>query len=145
MLKPDEKFPYEDIVDMPHHVSEKRPKMSMTDRAAQFSPFAALTGYEDAIKETARLTEEMCILDEDSKAELDRKLRELTAESKENREVSITYFQPDEKKSGGAYITTVGKIKKIDDVEHAVHLNNGKKIPIDFIVNVERATLEIDD
>lgn len=137
MPKPDEKFPYEDIVDMPHHVSETRPQMSMSDRAAQFSPFSALTGYEAAIRETARLTEEMCILDEDSKAELDRKLRELTAETMGNREVAITYFQPDEKKSGGAYVTATGIIKKIDDVERTVCMKSGKKISVDFIVDVD--------
>lgn len=140
MPKPDEKFPYEDIVDMPHHISETRPRMSMADRAAQFSPFSALTGYEAAIRETARLTEEMCILDEDSKAELDSKLRELTAQKTGNREVAITYFQPDEKKSGGAYVTATSTIKKIDEVERTVCLKSGKKIPVDFIVDVENLT-----
>ena len=137
MAKQDEGFPYEDIVDLPHHVSETRPQMSMVDRAAQFSPFSALTGYEAAIQETARLTEEMCFLDEDSKAELDRKLRALIELPSENRTVTITYFQPDEKKNGGAYVTAAGVIKKIDDIERIVCMMEGKKIAIDTIVAVE--------
>lgn len=141
MGRADERFPYDDIIDLPRHISKKRPQMSMIDRAAQFSPFAALTGYEAAIQETARLTEEQSFLDEDSKAELDRRLRVLTEQHIDKPEVDITYFQPDEKKEGGAYVTASGRIKKIDDVERTVCLMDGRKILIEQIVNVESSVL----
>lgn len=141
MGRADERFPYDDIIDLPRHISKKRPQMSMIDRAAQFSPFAALTGYEAAIQETARLTEEQSFLDEDSKAELDRRLRVLTEQHIDKPEVDITYFQPDEKKEGGAYVTASGRIKKVDDVERTVCLMDGRKILIEQIVNVESSVL----
>ena len=141
MGRADERFPYDDIIDLPRHISKKRPQMSMIDRAAQFSPFAALTGYEAAIQETARLTEEQSFLDEDSKAELDRRLRVLTEQHIDKPEVDTTYFQPDEKKEGGAYVTASGRIKKVDDVERTVCLMDGRKILIEQIVNVESSVL----
>ena len=96
---------YNDIIDLPHHISTTRPRMSMLDRAAQFSPFAALTGYDAAIKETGRLTGQRIELTEECRAVLDRKQQVLLENLAEHPEVSVTYFVPDERKSGGAYVT----------------------------------------
>lgn len=125
---------YDDIINMPHHVSSKRQRMSMIDRAAQFSPFAALTGYDAAVKETARLTDKRIELDEYEKAALDEKLRIALEYPKE--EITITYFKPDARKDGGAYINSTGKLKKIDDYERVVVLVNGLKIPIEDIMEI---------
>ena len=141
MSKVDDRFPYEDIVDLPHPVSKNRARMSMIDRAAQFSPFSALSGYDAAIRETERLTDEMCLLDEDSMVILDRKLRAVMEQPAGKREAVITYFQPDERKSGGAYVTVSGEIKKLDDVLRAVYMKDGTKIPVDAIVDVESKAL----
>lgn len=124
---------YDDIINLPHHVSEKHPQMSLHDRAAQFSPFAALTGYDDAVKETARLTDTMFELDEDEKSILDEKLRR----SLENKdEISVTYFVKDNKKEGGSYNTVSGTIKKIDEYLRTLVLNSGEEIPIDNIYDI---------
>lgn len=137
MNKVDDRFPYEDIVDLPHPVAKNRARMSMIDRAAQFSPFSALSGYDAAIRETARLTEEMSLLDDDSKVILDRKLRTIMEQPVGKREAVITYFQPDDKKSGGAYVSVSGEIKKLDDALRAVYMKDGTKIAVDAIVDVE--------
>ena len=128
---------YKDIIDLPHHVSKKRPQMSMEDRAAQFSPFAALTGHDAAIRETARLTEEQVTFDEEALAVLDIKLRMLLEYPGTLPEVEITYFEPDTSKSGGAYITVRGFIKKIDTTEKKIVLRDNTMIPIDLIANFE--------
>lgn len=128
---------YDDIINLPHHTSSKRPRMSMIDRAAQFSPFAALTGYDAAIKETARLTDRRIELDEYSKAALDERLRMIHDHIKENPEITITYFQPDERKAGGAYLSVIGSIKKIDNYERSVIMQDGQKIPIEEIMEIE--------
>ena len=129
--------PYDDIISLPHHTSPKHPRMAPIDRAAQFAPFAALTGHEAAIRETARLTDHRAELDEDAKAELDMRLRLLADHLREQPPVSITYFQPDMKKAGGAYLTASGSIKKIDDVLKAVVMTDGLHIPIRDIYQVE--------
>jgi len=128
---------YEDIINLTHHVSKTRPQMSMLDRAAQFSPFAALTGYDAAIKETGRLTDEKIELDEDRKAVLDMKQAYLIEMIDEQPEISITYFLPDTKKSGGAYVTVTGNLKRFDEFEHLLFLTDGKKIPMDDIADIE--------
>ncbi|CDC76528.1 uncharacterized protein BN580_00168 [Candidatus Colimorpha enterica] len=128
---------YEDILNLPHHVSKTRPQMSMLDRAAQFSPFAALTGYDDAIKETGRLTDEKIEMDEDRKAALDMKQAYLIEMIDEQPEISITYFLPDAKKSGGAYVTVTGNLKRFDEYERLLILTDGKKIPMDDIADIE--------
>ena len=128
---------YEDILNLPHHVSKTRPQMSMLDRAAQFSPFAALTGYDDAIKETGRLTDEKIEMDEDRKAALDMKQAYLIEMIDEQPEISITYFLPDAKKSGGAYVTVTGNLKRFDEYERLLILTDGKKIPMDDISDIE--------
>ena len=128
---------YEDIINLPHHVSKTRPQMSMLDRAAQFSPFAALTGYDAAIKETGRLTDEKIEMDEDRKAALDMKQAYLIEMLDEQPEISITYFLPDTKKLGGAYVTVTGNLKRFDEYERLLILTDGKKIPMDDIADIE--------
>lgn len=129
--------PYDDIISLPHHVSSTRPQMPRENRAAQFSPFAALTGYEAAIKETARLTDRRIELGENEIAELDMKLGMLTDAIDKRPEITITYFQPDTKKDGGEYVTTTGRLKRIDDVERSMILTNGDKISIADILDIE--------
>lgn len=119
---------YDDIIDLPHHVSSAHARMPIANRAAQFSPFQALTGYEDAVDETARLTEQRIELDESAKAALDEKLKIILDRIGEHPVVTITYFQPDERRAGGAYVTVTGAVKKIDDFEHRVILLSGQSI-----------------
>jgi len=128
---------YDDIINLPHHVSSTRPQMSIANRAAQFSPFAALTGYDAAIAETARLTDERKELSEDMLETLSMKLGILEDATPDRPEVSVTYFRKDEKKEGGAYITVIGAVKKIDDYEGVIVLVNGKKINIRDILDIE--------
>ena len=111
--------------------------MSAIDRAAQFSPFAALTGYEAAIKETARLTDERVELDEYMKDALSDRLQIIVGRIKEHPEITITYFQPDIKKSGGVYVTAIGTAKKIDEYERVVVMTDGISIPIDEIISID--------
>ena len=120
-------FPYNDILSLPHHVSENHPPMSREKRAAQFAPFAALTGFDAAVAETARLTEQRIELDEGGKALLDHQLRELL---QSGAEAVITYFVPDEKKAGGAYVTARGSIRRYDELTHSLLLSNGTRIAI---------------
>lgn len=128
---------YDDIINLPHHVSATRPQMSMIDRAAQFSPFAALTGYDAAIQETGRLTDEKIDLGEEAKTVLDRKQHYLSDIISVQPEITVTYFLPDERKSGGSYLSVTGKLKRIDEYERMMILTDGKKIPLDDIMNIE--------
>ena len=132
-----ERFPYEDIVDLPHHVSRKHPQPTMADRAARFAPFAAITGYEEMVLEEARVTDDRIEMDESSKAALNEKLNMILEFVDEQPEVSITYFEPDMRKAGGAYITVIGTVKRIDEYEHLVIMTDGKKINIDEIYNLQ--------
>lgn len=125
---------YDDIIELAHHVSKKHQPMPIMDRAAQFSPFAALTGYEDAVKETARLTDSEIELDEYEKSQLDCGLR-LAAES--HAVVCITYFLPDDKKAGGVYTTITGVIRHIDAVESVVILKDRTQIPVNHIFSIQ--------
>ena len=125
--------PYDDILHLPHHVSDKHPHMPLVDRAAQFAPFRALTGYGAAIEETARLTEDWIDQDEDVKIDLDRKLRIVVEHLADQPEVTIAYVQPDERKAGGTYSTVTGCIKKVDTFERVVVMQAGPRIPIDSI------------
>ena len=127
---------YDDIIDMPHHQSKERPHMSLHDRAAQFAPFAALTGHEDAIKETARLTDEEIILDESTVGRINEKLFEISQHLLEKRKVSITYFRQDKTKKGGVYLTDIGIIKRIDEAEKCIVLDSGMKIKMKNIFNL---------
>ena len=128
---------YDDIINLPHHTSPSRPRMSAHDRAAQFSPFAALTGYDSAITETGRLTDKKVELDEYSKADLNEKLSKIQDQIDEEPEVSITYFQPDKKKTGGAYIAATGCVKRIDEYERTVIMQDATRIPIDDIFEID--------
>lgn len=132
-----ERFPYEDIVDLPHHISKKHPQPTMADRAARFAPFAAITGYEEMVLEEARVTDERIEMDESTKAALNEKLNMILEFVDEQPEVSITYFEPDMRKAGGAYITVIGTVKRIDEYEHLVIMTDGKKINIDDIYNLQ--------
>ena len=128
---------YDDIINLPHHVSKKHPQMSLHDRAAQFSPFAALTGHKEAINETARLTDEKQILSEDVIAKLNEQLNLIKENIGTNQTVTITYFVPDDKKSGGAYISHIGVVKKIDEYNHTVVLTDKTVIPIEQISDIQ--------
>lgn len=132
---------YDDIINLPNYALRKKPRMPQEDRAAQFAPFAALVGYDSVINETARLTSEKLTLDEDAKVSLDMKLNMLSEVIKSNPEISITHFVPDEHKGGGAYVTTVGNLKRIDTLKHALLLTDGTKILIDDIVEIESEQL----
>ena len=129
-----EKYKYDDIINLPHHVSSRHPQMPMMNRAAQFSPFAALTGYDDAVRETARLTDEKIELDEYEKEELDRKIQWIESHLDERIPVSITFFQPDDKKAGGAYEEIVDTVRKINIYEHEILLSGGTRIPMEDIL-----------
>lgn len=128
---------YDDIIDLPHHVSETHPPMSRADRAAQFSPFAALTGYDAAVRETARVTERRIELDEGVKAELNARLNCILEHLPEHPQVSITYFMPDEKKSGGAYRTVTGTVRKLDSFAKTLTLTDGTVVSMEEMVHVE--------
>ena len=127
---------YDDIINLPHYISKKHPQMSLEARAAQFAPFAALTGYDDAVKETARLTNERIDLDNEAKMMLDAKLQVIREQLSEKPLVTITYFVPDARKSGGKYVATNGSVKKIDDYKHLIILDNSVEIPIDEIIDI---------
>lgn len=127
---------YDDMLELPHHVSQVHPRMEPLKRAAQFAPFSALTGYEDAITEAQRLTECRVELDEDSRELLDEKIRMVMEQEKTMLEVSVTYFVPDEKKEGGAYATVSGRIRKIDSYERRIFMSDGTVIPIDEVLDI---------
>lgn len=133
---------YKDIINLPHHTSKTRPRMSIYNRAAQFSPFAALTGYDEAVKETARLTKDRIELDEYQILVINDKLNFAIEQKTLNPILSITYFKPDEKKKGGEYLTVIGAIKRIDEVNHTVILQDKTIIPINSIFDIEGEIFE---
>lgn len=122
---------YDDIIDLPHHVSPTRPRMDAETRAAQFAPFAALTGFGAVITETARTTEARIELDEGGREALDERLHTLAAHMDERPIVAVTYFVPDEKKTGGAYVTAHGAAKRLDLHERRLIMADGTAIPLD--------------
>ena len=122
--------PYDDIIDLPHPTSERHPRMPMANRAAQFSAFRALTGYEDAVDSKVELTE-------DEKTLLDAKLRKLTDCINSRSLVTLTYFQPDKKKAGGAYVSVTGQLRKIDDVAGVLILTGGECVPIEDVLELQ--------
>lgn len=130
-------FPYEDIINLPAPELKTRPPMNINDRAAQFSPFAAVVGHDAAIAETARLTEAMTELDEYEKSEINGKLQYINDNITDCPEVVITYFKPDDKKDGGTHITVTGTVKKIKEFERLVVMDDGTEIPIDDIRSLE--------
>lgn len=128
---------YDDMINMPCPTSPRHPRMPRADRAAQFAPFAALTGYDAAIDETGRLTDQKIDISEDMREKLDLKQNFLADIIDEQPEISVTYFVPDKKKSGGAYVTVNGRLKQIDEYEQLIILNDGKKIPIQEVYSIE--------
>lgn len=128
---------YDDIINMPHHVSERHAQMPMIDRAAQFSPFAALSGYDAAIAETARLTEEKRELSEEQKQIISRQLHELKARLKTDPNVTVVFFQADGRKVGGSYETITGATKKVDEYLGVLEMSNGFIIPFEDIMSLE--------
>ena len=127
---------YEDIIHLPHHVSQTRPQMPMEDRAAQFSPFAALTGYDAAIRETARQTEERMELDGYEKEALNERLQLLAERLPDAPPVRITYFQPDALKEGGSYVNHEGIVKRIAAYERMLIMTDRVSIPLDEIIEI---------
>ena len=127
---------YDEIMGLPHHVSKTRPQMPLSDRAAQFAPFAALTGYDSAIKETGRLTDERIELDEEALTALDRKYQLLMDTLDDAPEVTIIYFQPDERKAGGQYVSATGTVKKVDTFGRRILLQDGTRIPLDSVYDL---------
>lgn len=130
---------YDDIIHLPHHVSRKHPPMSPMNRAAQFSPFAALTGHGAAIRETARLTDEFIELDEDQKEQLDEQFQKLRQDLPQNPEVEIIYFQPDQKKDGGSYVTIRGTVRQIDEYHRQILFTDGTAVPMDTLFSIAQA------
>lgn len=135
---------YREIIHLPHKQSSTRPHMAVADRAAQFAPFAALVGYDDAVRETARLTESRRELSDGALEQLNAKLNYIQEHLNEQPEVTITYFQPDSKKSGGAYLTCTGVVKRIDDYEHTVLMQDGREIFIDDITEIGGSACRLD-
>ncbi len=128
---------YKDIINISHHVSKKHPQMSIYARAAQFAPFAALNGYEEEIKETARQTIKRKSLDEEFKKCLDIKFQEIRKQIGSKPKVTVTFFLPDLIKDGGEYVTVTGNIKKIDEYRHLIILEDKREIPIEEISQIE--------
>lgn len=128
---------YDDIINLPHHVSSTRPHMSIEERAAQFSPFAALTGHEDAIKETARQTEREIILDENELEILDEKLKAILSDKSDNKNIIVVYYVPDENKNGGKYLECSGRVKKMDEYRHVLVMEDGTEINVGRIADIQ--------
>ena len=131
------KGPYDDIIALPHPTSRRHPRMPAADRAAQFAPFAALTGYAAAVKETARETEAFTELAEDEAAALDRQLRLLEKRIQNRPWVVLTCFQPDQRKTGGAYVEVQGRVKRMDAAAATITLEDGREIPVSYILEIK--------
>ena len=136
--------PYDDILHLPHPTSTRHPRMPIVDRAAQFSPFAALTGHRAAIEETARVTDRRIELDEDAKEQLDQTLQLLLERIDEQPEVTVTWFSPDKKKAGGQYHTATGKLKRIDTQESRLILTDGNQIPLEDLLEIRSESFQDD-
>ena len=130
---------YDSLLHRGRRFSEKHPPMPNCERAAQFAPFAALNGFEEAVDETARLTERQVELDDGGIEELDRALRLIAERVGERPEISVTWFRPDDRKAGGAYLTWRGSLKKMDTYGRRLVFTDGRSIPIDSIRSVEYA------
>ena len=132
---------YDDLLDLKHPTSPRHPRMPILDRAAQFAPFSTLTGYDDAIEETARLTDSMSEMTEDHRDQLDRRYQLLLASVERHPQVEITYFLPDARKSGGSYRTVRGTLLRIDEAERMMHLSGGHRISLDAVQGIESELL----
>lgn len=136
--------PYDDILHLPHPTSKRHPRMPIVDRAAQFSPFAALTGHGAAIEETARVTDRRIELDEDAKEQLDQTLQLLLERIDEQPEITVTWFSPDKKKASGQYHTATGKLKRIDSREGRLILTDGNQIPLEDLLEIRSESFQDD-
>ena len=132
---------YDDIINLPHHQSDRRPHMSLYDRAAQFAPFSALTGHDDAIKETARLTDKKLELDDYDQMLLNNKMNFILNRINDQPEITVTYFIPDSAKAGGMYLDFAGNIKKIDAVQRVICFADKTEISIDDIIDIKSEIL----
>ncbi|MBQ4356253.1 MAG: hypothetical protein II757_06295 [Bacteroidales bacterium] len=130
---------YDDIIDHPHYEPKRHPRMSMHNRAAQFAPFAALTGYDAAINETARLTDTQLELEEYDNQRLQDILMRLAAQGAKRPAITVIYFKPDERKAGGAYHTLTGNLKTIDEATHSLVMTDGTRIPLGSVLDLEEA------
>lgn len=132
---------YDDIIKLPHPVSKKHPQMPLPDRAAQFAPFAALTGHNEAIREAARLTDSFVELDEEQREKLDQRLQMLLAEMRADPlqapEIKAVYFQPDARKDGGAYVSVSGSVKRVDGYRRQIWFTDGTALPMDHLISIE--------
>lgn len=128
---------YEDIIYMPHHVSLRHPRMSIRNRAAQFAPFAAVTGHESSVYEAARVTEEKFKLDDSYKEVLNTRLTILLKQPKGKRKAIITYFIKDKNKPGGSYLSVEGIVEMFDELKKIIVLENGVYIPIDDVYDIK--------
>ncbi len=128
---------YDAILHLPHHVSEKHPTIPMEERAAQFSPYAALTGFGAVIDETRRLTDPRHTLSEEALAQLNRQYQLLLEHLTERPEITVTYFQPDVRKDGGAYLTMTGRVKKVEAYEQRLVLEDGRAVVMENIMSME--------
>jgi len=133
---------YDDIIDLPHPTSYRHARMSRIDRAAQFSPFAALTGYDAAVRETARLTDVRRDLDDTERSVLNEKLRMLRDFLDESPQVRVTYFVPDSRKQGGEYVTVTGEVKQLDEYSRTVVMADGSVIPMEQIREIRGELFE---
>ena len=135
---------YEDIIDLPHHISKTRTPMSMYNRSAQFAPFAALTGYDEAVKETARLTNSKIEIDEGLKNILNSKLNIINEHIKENHQITFTYFIQDKRKDGGEYHYYTGTVRRIDEVSNIIYMKDRSKLLFNDILNITSETLKLE-
>lgn len=133
---------YDDIINLEHHVSQKHPQMSLDARAAQFAPFAALTGFDEELKEAERLTNERKFINEDLREKLDNKLQIIQKQISVKPTITVTYFVHDLRKQGGSYRTVIGKVKKIDKYKNVVILENKTEIPIAEIIDINSNIFE---
>ncbi len=134
---------YDDIIDLPHHESKRHQKLGVDSYAAQFSPFAALTGYDGIVSETERVTDERIELDEDAKAVISDKLAAILSQIEKEPEVTLTYFLPDKKKAGGKYVVVTGKIKKFDEYERYILTSDNTKIPTDDLYDIASDIIDV--
>ena len=134
---------YDDIINLPHHVSERHPQLSKDSYAAQFSPFAALTGYDGIVEEIARVTDERIELDDDSKDRISHKLGIVLDHLDDELEITVIYFLPDKKKDGGKYVTATGIIKAFDRYERIIQLSDGPRIPVDDLLDIQGKIISV--